>query len=187
MSGFDNECLHATNVDFRGVQPVVPQITQNGQLLIGSNIAPYIRAGYITSVDSSVTITRSRGSIDLSVPPGGVTSVSGTANRITSTGGITPVIDIAATYVGQTSIVTLGTVTTGTWTATKVSEAYGGTNQSTYASGDILYASAINTLAKLPISTDGKVLTLSAGLPSWQPAAGGTSLDYSLSFLYGGF
>lgn len=45
---------------------------------------------------------------------GTVTSVSGTANRITSTGGATPVIDIAATYVGQTSLTTLGTVTTGT-------------------------------------------------------------------------
>jgi hypothetical protein len=44
---------------------------------------------------------------------GTVTSVTGTANRITSTGGITPQIDIAATYVGQTSLTTLGTITTG--------------------------------------------------------------------------
>lgn len=46
-----------------------------------------------------------------------VTSVSGTADRITSTGGTTPIIDIAANYVGQTSLVILGTVTTGTWNA----------------------------------------------------------------------
>lgn len=45
---------------------------------------------------------------------GGVTSVSGTSNRITSTGGTTPVIDISASYVGQSSITTLGTLTTGT-------------------------------------------------------------------------
>lgn len=44
---------------------------------------------------------------------GTVTSVSGTANRITSSGGATPVIDISAAYVGQTSIVTVGTLTTG--------------------------------------------------------------------------
>lgn len=66
---------------------------------------------------------------------GSVTSVSGTANRITSTGGTTPVIDIASTYVGQTSIATLGTITTGSWTATKVGLAYGGTNADLSATG----------------------------------------------------
>ncbi len=50
-------------------------------------------------------------------PSGTVTSVSGTADRITSTGGATPIIDIAATYVGQTSITTLGNIATGTWSS----------------------------------------------------------------------
>ena len=36
-----------------------------------------------------------------------------------------------------------------TFTGTKISEAYGGTNQSTYTLGDMLYASAVNTLSKL--------------------------------------
>jgi hypothetical protein len=57
------------------------------------------------------------------------TSIAGTANRLTasaSTGSIT--LDISASYVGQTSITTLGTVTTGTWNATKIGLAYGGTN-----------------------------------------------------------
>jgi hypothetical protein len=36
-------------------------------------------------------------------------------------------VAISATYVGQTSITTLGTVTTGTWQATAVAVAYGGT------------------------------------------------------------
>lgn len=45
----------------------------------------------------------------------GVTSVSGTSLRITSTGGTTPVIDISASYAGQSSIITVGTITTGTW------------------------------------------------------------------------
>lgn len=42
-----------------------------------------------------------------------VTSVSGTTNRITSTGGATPVIDISASYVGQASITTVGTLASG--------------------------------------------------------------------------
>lgn len=57
----------------------------------------------------------------------GVSSVSGTTNRITSTGGTTPVIDIAATYVGQSSITTLGTIGTGTWQGAVVGPTYGGT------------------------------------------------------------
>lgn len=63
-----------------------------------------------------------------STPVGsGVTSVSGTTNRITSTGGTTPVIDISASYVGQSSITTLGTIGTGVWQGTLVGPAYGGT------------------------------------------------------------
>ena len=58
---------------------------------------------------------------------GTVTSVSGTTNRITSTGGATPVIDIAATYVGQSSITTLGTIGTGVWQGTVIGSTYGGT------------------------------------------------------------
>ena len=65
---------------------------------------------------------------------GGVTSVSGTTNRITSTGGSTPVIDIAATYVGQTSITTLGTISTGTWQGTIIGGTYGGTGVNNGAS-----------------------------------------------------
>lgn len=110
---------------------------------------------------------------------GFVTSVSGTANRITSTGGTTPVIDIAATYVGQTSITTVGTITTGVWQGTTVGATFGGTGQSTYATGDILYASAPNTLSKLPASTNGFVLTLVAGVPAWVADGGGTVTSVS--------
>jgi hypothetical protein len=106
---------------------------------------------------------------------GTVTSVSGTLNRITSTGGSTPVIDIASTYVGQTSITTLGTITTGTWNGTTIGPTFGGTGQSTYATGDMLYASGVNTLAKLAATTNGFILTLAGGVPTWA-AAGSSSI-----------
>ena len=45
--------------------------------------------------------------------------------------------------------------------------ARGGTNITTYDAGDILYASAANTLSKLPKGTDGQVLKLASGFPTW--------------------
>jgi trimeric autotransporter adhesin len=65
----------------------------------------------------------------------GVVSVSGTANRITSTGGTTPVIDISASYVGQTSITTLGTIGTGVWNGTTIAVANGGTGITSFGTG----------------------------------------------------
>jgi len=56
---------------------------------------------------------------------------------------------------------------------TALDETYGGTGQTTYTAGDILYASASNTLSKLAVGSNGEVLTLAAGVPSWAAAAGG--------------
>lgn len=72
---------------------------------------------------------------------GTVTSVSGTADRITVTGTTDPIVDIASTYVGQTTITTLGTIATGIWHGTKIGLAYGGTNtdlSSTGGTGQVL-------------------------------------------------
>lgn len=104
-----------------------------------------------------------------SATSGTVTSVSGTANRITSTGGTTPVIDIDAAYVGQTSITTLGTVATGTWAATAVTANHGGTGLTTFSTGDVVYSGSVNptSLSKLAIGSAGQVLSISSGVPAW--------------------
>lgn len=105
---------------------------------------------------------------------GTVQSVTGTSNRITISGTptVAPVVDIAATYVGQTSITTLGTITTGTWNGTGIGATFGGTGQTSWTAGQILYASGVNTLAKLSPGLNGQVLQLVAGLPSWQTLSG---------------
>lgn len=79
----------------------------------------------------------------------------GTADKITVSANA---ITIASTYVGQTSITTLGTIATGTWNGDTIAYNYGGTGQTSYARGDIVYASAANTLAKLTLGSDGKIL-----------------------------
>ncbi len=43
----------------------------------------------------------------------------------------------------------------------------GGTGQSSYTIGDILYASATNVLSKLGIGSTGQVLTVAGGVPTW--------------------
>ncbi len=53
-----------------------------------------------------------------------VASVAGTSNRITSTGGANPIIDISGSYVGQSSINTVGTLGSGVWNATPINDAY---------------------------------------------------------------
>lgn len=102
----------------------------------------------------------------------GVINAVGTADRISVSADA---IDIAATYAGQTSITTLGTITTGTWSADTIATTKGGTGLTTYATGDILYASGANTLAKLPVGAQGKVLQVNgSGLPVWADIDGGT-------------
>lgn len=77
----------------------------------------------------------------------------------------------AGTWAGSTSITTLGTVTTGTWSATAVGPTKGGTGLTSYAEGDTLYASATNTLSKLAAPStgqrDGKVLGWSGNTLAW--------------------
>ncbi len=59
-------------------------------------------------------------------------------------------------------------------------EIKGGTNQSTYATGDLLYASAANTLSKLAIGPSASVLTVVGTAPAWVPittAIGSTTYE----------
>lgn len=102
-------------------------------------------------------------------------------NQIVATGGFK--WEVASVPVMQLDSV--GKVTLAEWNATKISEAYGGTNQSTYALGDTLYASAANTLSKLAgnIAATPKILSQTgtgavSAAPAWAlPTAAIPQLD----------
>lgn len=96
-------------------------ITGNRVLVSDSNGLPIAS----TVTDTTLGYLDATSSIQTQLN-GKVSSVSGTANRITSTGGTTPVIDIAATYVGQSSITTVGTITSGIWNGSVIGSNYGG-------------------------------------------------------------
>lgn len=83
---------------------------------------------------------------------GNTLAVGGTTDRIKIN---TDSVDISENYAGQTSITTLGTIGTGTWNATTIAANKGGTGQSSYAIGDILYASSTSALSKLSPGTSG--------------------------------
>src|SRR2546423_711560 len=88
-------------------------------------------------------------------------------------------------FTGNFDIVTTSVDLSTTDVSGILPETRGGTNQSTYTTGDILYASASNTLSKLPASTDGYVLTLASGVPTWAP--GGGAANYAISSSSGAF
>lgn len=128
-------------------------LTQN-YLFVGnaSNVAVPFATGTDTYVLTSV------GGVPTWVAPG----VGGTVTSVAFSTGTTGL------SVSGSPVTTSGTITlSGTLVA-----ANGGTSFSTYATGDIIYASASNTLSKLAATTNGFVLTLAAGVPSWAAISG---------------
>jgi hypothetical protein len=102
----------------------------------------------------------------------------------TTTGTVTSVGLSAPAFltVGGSPVTTTGTLAL-TYSGTALPEANGGTAQTTYTTGDLLYASGANTLAKLAVGTTGQVLKVAAGVPSWDTDSAGsgtvTSVDLS--------
>ncbi|MFP4024094.1 MAG: beta strand repeat-containing protein [Thiohalospira sp.] len=116
----------------------------------------------------------------------GINDIFGTVNRIAidKSDVANPIIDIDNNYIGQTSITTLGTITTGTWNADILDVQYGGTGLSTFGgTNTVLYTSSADNLEAVPTSTaDGQFLqtTTAGSAPTWKTildvSNGGTGL-----------
>lgn len=89
-----------------------------------------VNAGTQWKVATSGTITLGTTNIVINQFGASGTVYTGTTNRITVSGAT---IDISSSYVGQSSITTLGTITSGTWNGTTIAIANGGTNATTAA------------------------------------------------------
>ena len=108
-------------IQFSGAGTYLPG---NGLVLDGStfNVNLATNSGLlITSDELQVNSTIAGDGLTFA---SGVIAIGGTSNRITVT---SDAIDIASTYTGQSSITTLGTITTGTWQGTTIGLSYGGT------------------------------------------------------------
>jgi len=133
---------------------------------------------------NKVTITAPTTSATLTIADGATLTASATASVSgTNTGDQTNVADFSGTLsnisaIDATTETTLEAALEVDSLQGTLSETKGGTNQTTYATGDILYASGSNTLAKLAVGSNGEVLTLAAGVPSWAAAGGGSQTPW---------
>lgn len=85
------------------------------------------------------------------------------------------------------SLATVGTITSGTWNATAIGSTYGGTGQTSYTTGDIVYSSSGNTLSKLGIGSSGQILSVSGGVPAWTTASYATTgKAIAMAIVFGG-
>jgi len=102
--------------------------------------------------------------------------VGGTADRISVSADA---VDIASTYAGQSSITTLGTISTGTWEGTAVAVAHGGTGATNAADARDNLDAAPNTASYLTLGTDSeltdeRVLTEGTAISFADAGAGST-------------
>ena len=139
---------------------LIPRMTTTERDAIGSTATGLL----IYNTTTNAFNYYNGGWIALGTGNGTVTSVTGTTNRITSTGGATPAIDISGSYVGQTTITTLGTIGTGTWNATTIGVGKGGTGiTNTPANGALLIGNGTNYTSATLTAGNGTAITNGAG------------------------
>lgn len=90
MSGFDNEVLFANNVDFTGTSPVSGQINQNGELLVGASVSPFIRS-HVPVGSNGVSVATGPGTIDFSLSSVPNSALANSTINVTAGSGISVV------------------------------------------------------------------------------------------------
>ena len=159
-----------------------PQSGNNGRFLTtdGSNVSWAVNPlGTVTSVGvegGTTGLTFSNSPITTS----GVMTMTGTLGVANGGTNITSYTTGDVIYAsGASALAALGIGSAGqflgisgsapAWQST-LGVANGGTNVTSYTTGDILYASGATTLTKLGIGSSGQVLSVSSGIPAWANA-----------------
>lgn len=184
-----------SNVGSFGSSTSIPSLTVNGKGLVtaASGNAVIAPAGTLTGttlasnvVTSSLTTVGTLASPVMTNPNLGTpstlvgTNITGTAASLTAgNASVAPAGTLTgatlASGVTASSLTSVGTIATGVWNGTAVDATHGGTAQTSWATGDLLYASGSNTLTKRTVGSTGNVLTVAGGVPTWAaPATAGT-------------
>ena len=111
-------------------------LSTNGAITLGTTGITFEQFSGAGQISAGNGLTKTGNTID----------AVGTADKITVSANA---ITIASSYVGQNTITTLGTITTGVWNGTDIGVAHGGTGLSAVAKGSVLVANSANTLSAL--------------------------------------
>jgi hypothetical protein len=123
-------------------------LTNDGAVTVGTTALAFTQFTGLGQITAGDGLTKT----------GNTLNVVGTADRITANGDS---IDIASTYAGQSSIVTVGTITTGVWNGTDIAVADGGTGASTAADA------RTNLGATTKYTVANPELTVTSGQVTW--------------------
>ena len=125
--------------------------THNGEPTLGTTNITFDQFSGAGQISAGNGLTKS----------GNTINAVGTADRISVAADA---IDIASTYVGQNTITTLGTITTGVWNGTTVGVQYGGTGLTTVTDNGVVYGDGTNALdVTAASSADGSILQADSG------------------------
>ena len=129
-------------------------LSTNGAVTLGTTAITFEQFSGAGQITAGNGLTKNGNTID----------AVGTANRIAVAADT---IDISTSYVGQASITTLGTIATGTWAATDVAVAHGGTGVSSFTSNGVLIANTGGTALDFETGTQYQVMGFnSSGVPT---------------------
>ncbi len=159
----------AKNVFIGGTLGVTGVATFTAQPIVSTLTAslPVFSDGSKGLVSNAMTGT---GNVVMSASPTLTGTIGAASMTLSGTLGVTGVATLTAQPILSSltaskpvfTDASKGLVSTGT-----LGTDQGGTNLTSYTTGDILYASATNVLSKLPIGTTGQHLIVSGGIPSW--------------------
>jgi hypothetical protein len=125
-------------------------LTTNDTITLGTTALSFAQFSGAGQITAGAGLTKTGNTLD----------VVGTNDRITVNADS---VDIAATYAGQTSITTVGTITTGTWDASTVAVTAGGTGVESFTDNGVIYGNGTGALDVTAAGTEHQVLRAGAG------------------------
>jgi len=131
------------------------------------------------NTNSAIVKRDESGNFSAGTITGNLTGNATTAGNITATSN--------TTLTSLSNLNTVGTITSGVWSGTTIDAAHGGTGATTKSagfdalspmttSGDIIYGGTSGNGTRLGKGSDGQLLTLTSGVPSW---ANSSSIPYT--------